>query len=481
MKHISLPSFFMLLCLASATPTAMAQDVQNNHQERIYENTYEQDAQEYDERSEEGEGETQERIGALDEPTRTMNPQDDEPYEASVVDAERPSLPHDSYDGFPSLNDNSSSYEGGVINNERPEQRFGIGPQYAKPYEISAEENRAVDRRTERMKSEARQRDAELEALKNQTNADYRPPTMGDVLGHRQNLVTDISNDFFDVNAYYKKKRDIEQGIADRKEDAEQKKYGAAIFSSFNPLMSTLKSYKYKDEEGFDSRKYIRDRNIDVEELSSNDYAKIINSRSKEEIFDRLESARMTNEANFQLAQGSSLESILYLIIAVLSNPVYALMMGGAVVAFLLMAVAVWKETKESLNAKSKHPFGLGPLYGTAEDHDGRTKFVLWTVGVAMTLALFPLPYGYYSVMRWVVGGACAWLAIETHRSSNKEWAWVWGILSGIYNPIFPVHSNREIWAVVNILTIGITGWYGYKVLQHNKLKKEHGPLLQNE
>jgi hypothetical protein len=33
---------------------------------------------------------------------------------------------------------------------------------------------------------------------------------------------------------------------------------------------------------------------------------------------------------------------------------------------------------------------------------------------------------------------------------------WVLGITAGIYNPIFRVHLTREIWTVVNVVTIGI-------------------------
>lgn len=84
-----------------------------------------------------------------------------------------------------------------------------------------------------------------------------------------------------------------------------------------------------------------------------------------------------------------------------------------------------------------------------------RTSPALWIIGVALAIALIPtMPYGYYPVMRWAVCGACAWTALDAHRKGMEAWVWGWGVLAGIYNPIFPIHSTREIWSLVNIATI---------------------------
>ena len=91
-------------------------------------------------------------------------------------------------------------------------------------------------------------------------------------------------------------------------------------------------------------------------------------------------------------------------------------------------------------------------------------KTALWIVVAAMVVAIIPtMPYGYYSLMRWVVCPVLAWLAILSYRSGAENWIWVWGILAGIYNPILPVHATREFWTVVNLVTIGLATWYGLK------------------
>ena len=65
-------------------------------------------------------------------------------------------------------------------------------------------------------------------------------------------------------------------------------------------------------------------------------------------------------------------------------------------------------------------------------------------------------PYEYYIVMRWVCCGVCGFLAFHAFTHEIQGWSWVLGITALVYNPIFRVHLTREIWSVVNIVTIGI-------------------------
>ena len=99
------------------------------------------------------------------------------------------------------------------------------------------------------------------------------------------------------------------------------------------------------------------------------------------------------------------------------------------------------------------------PLIGALDSREKvepmNLKIVSGVLAAAMILALAPaMPYGYYSVMRWIVSGLCVWLAALSYRESRELWTWAWGILAGIYNPIVPIHSTREIWSIVNLATL---------------------------
>ena len=65
-------------------------------------------------------------------------------------------------------------------------------------------------------------------------------------------------------------------------------------------------------------------------------------------------------------------------------------------------------------------------------------------------------PYGYYILLRIACCAVFAYLARKAFHRERQGWVWILGIMAVVYNPIIPVHLPREIWAVVNVLTIGI-------------------------
>ena len=78
-------------------------------------------------------------------------------------------------------------------------------------------------------------------------------------------------------------------------------------------------------------------------------------------------------------------------------------------------------------------------------------------VSIMLLWALNPEnPYGYYVLLRWVCCVVFAYLALQAYEIKKQNWVWILGVTAGIYNPILPIHMTREIWTVVNILTISI-------------------------
>ena len=79
---------------------------------------------------------------------------------------------------------------------------------------------------------------------------------------------------------------------------------------------------------------------------------------------------------------------------------------------------------------------------------------------VAVFMLLWALnsenPYSYYILLRWVCCPIFAYLAFRGHEFGQRDWVWVMGVTAAVYNPILRVHLTREIWSVVNVVTIGI-------------------------
>lgn len=73
---------------------------------------------------------------------------------------------------------------------------------------------------------------------------------------------------------------------------------------------------------------------------------------------------------------------------------------------------------------------------------------------VALALALFDLPYGYYVLLRIIVCGVCIYLALREAKNGRNTWVWLLAGAGLLYNPIFRIHLDRELWSVANIATI---------------------------
>ena len=86
---------------------------------------------------------------------------------------------------------------------------------------------------------------------------------------------------------------------------------------------------------------------------------------------------------------------------------------------------------------------------------DSFPKPLGWTVVAMLGIALLPLPYGYYTLLRLVVCVAFAWSAVDCFGRGLVGWAVIAGVLALLYNPFVPVYLERELWMVLNIGTAG--------------------------
>ena len=69
--------------------------------------------------------------------------------------------------------------------------------------------------------------------------------------------------------------------------------------------------------------------------------------------------------------------------------------------------------------------------------------------------ALYPWPsYSYYVLLRWLSCPLFVYLALRSaDQRRNTPWAWIFGSLAVLYNPIFRVHGTRSLWTAANVAT----------------------------
>jgi len=61
-------------------------------------------------------------------------------------------------------------------------------------------------------------------------------------------------------------------------------------------------------------------------------------------------------------------------------------------------------------------------------------------------------PYDYYRLLRWIVCGVAAFAAFRaSERNKNGGWVWVLAFVALLFNPIIPVHLERETWAFIDV------------------------------
>ena len=68
--------------------------------------------------------------------------------------------------------------------------------------------------------------------------------------------------------------------------------------------------------------------------------------------------------------------------------------------------------------------------------------------------ALYPgNPSGYYTLLHWVCCGTLIYQACKAVSQKRHPLVWILGIMALVYNPIFRLHFNRELWSAINIIT----------------------------
>jgi|SRR5690606_8203311 len=88
---------------------------------------------------------------------------------------------------------------------------------------------------------------------------------------------------------------------------------------------------------------------------------------------------------------------------------------------------------------------------------------------IAMSLiALLAMPYGYYTLLRFVVFGIAAYYAYNLYQKDQFTSFWIWPIMfiGIVFNPILPFYQSRDIWAFYNI---GTALLFGLFVLNHKR------------
>lgn len=72
-----------------------------------------------------------------------------------------------------------------------------------------------------------------------------------------------------------------------------------------------------------------------------------------------------------------------------------------------------------------------------------------------LLFAIFPLPYGYYTILRLAVSISSGISVFNCLENEETGLALVFGLILLLFNPIFPIYLDKGTWIMIDII-IGI-------------------------
>lgn len=114
---------------------------------------------------------------------------------------------------------------------------------------------------------------------------------------------------------------------------------------------------------------------------------------------------------------------------------------------------------------------------------------VAFVASIMLLVALAPLPYGYYQLLRLVICGIGIYMAIMSYYVFHFSDHWrqlgmvcLFIIIALLFNPLFPIHLTREVWGPIDLycaMIFFITALILEKIPEDKKSKKEQEPINQ--
>jgi hypothetical protein len=75
---------------------------------------------------------------------------------------------------------------------------------------------------------------------------------------------------------------------------------------------------------------------------------------------------------------------------------------------------------------------------------------------VMLLVALAPLPYGYYTLLRIITTGVATIGAYSLYQQGKLSLALSYGLVAILFNPFFPIHLPRGLWGLIDVCVAGL-------------------------
>ncbi len=80
-------------------------------------------------------------------------------------------------------------------------------------------------------------------------------------------------------------------------------------------------------------------------------------------------------------------------------------------------------------------------------------RFTIIAVILLILAVVSIWPYGFYQVLRWVVALSAIYNAYNAYESKQNNWVVIMTSIAILFNPISPIHLEKNVWVVIDIIT----------------------------
>lgn len=94
-----------------------------------------------------------------------------------------------------------------------------------------------------------------------------------------------------------------------------------------------------------------------------------------------------------------------------------------------------------------------------------RIKIIL---AILLLLCLAPMPYGYYTLIRYLSVVVFCIMAYEYSKVNRKTFSIICVVLVGLFQPVIKMPLGREVWSIVDILVAIFLLYLFFKEIQKN-------------
>ena len=76
---------------------------------------------------------------------------------------------------------------------------------------------------------------------------------------------------------------------------------------------------------------------------------------------------------------------------------------------------------------------------------------VIYGAAVLLAVAVLPLPYGYYQLLRLVATVVFAWAAFIAFQRRSAGYGFGFAVAALLFNPVLPVYLSKALWAPIDL------------------------------